>query len=1251
MKILLDLQGAQTESRMRGIGRQAKALAKAMIAQGGHDFHILLNRRLDEGMREVMAEFTDLISPSNIHVFEVPGATAERDRANLWRTFAAEHVREAAIARIAPDVVHVASLFEGFVDDAVTSIGRFDAPYLTAVTLHDLIPLADPARYLADSRVRAHWLRRAQFLKRADLLLAVSDFSAREVDSLLHIPPSRVAVISGGVDKVFTPAEAESGIDADALRRFELNAPYLLHVGAVDPRKNVELIMAAFGRLPEQLRSTHLIAFVGRLFDDEIGRLTIAATREGIPASRLRFCQHVSEADLVAIYRGAASVIFPSMHEGFGLPAVEGMACGAPTLVADATALREIITEPNYRFDPVDPADLAGRLLMILTDEGARSALREWGLRRARDYRWNDVSKRAVTAMTGAVAKRSQSARTTVSFRRKPLLAFFSPLPDTPSGVADYSAQLLRELARFYEIECIVGNGQGQSDAWISANFVLRDVDFFRRNAAAYSRILYSMGNSEYHKEIFDLIAEYPGHVILHDFFLSDLIDWMSNTGHAPYEFMFRELYRSHGLTALAHERREGRLSAVSAYPCNATIFENATGVIVHSEYARAAALALYGESILDRTVVVPHLRGIAVPGDRKAARERLGIGRDDFVVASFGVITERKCSADLVEAWLSSALAAHKDARLVFIGEVAGGEFGKRFKAMVADRSAITVTGYASREQYVDYLTAADVAVQLRRESRGETSGTILDCLAAGLPLIVNDHGPTGELPDGVVVKLPDCFTVADLAVALEADVACPALMTVRAQAGIEHLRQAHHPSAVGDAFYDVIESFSTAEPLVRARTLSRTLGDMVAPVYPDRDDIRRLSRAVGGLAPRIGLRQILYDVTVLAESDAKTGIQRVVRSILLQLILNPPAGFRIEPVRMQDHELRYARAWTAEALDLPSWVFPDDPVDDDAGDIYLSIDWVPDRLPLLEDWLLDFRRAGGRVVIGVHDLLPFDLPQYFPNYMPDVCLKWFKTCLRTADQFLCVSQAVADTVVRFGNALADCHPSRRIDVDFFHNAADLAGSLPTTGRPDYADTLLAELEARPTFLMVGTIEPRKGHKQVLEGFEALWRAGEHVNLAIVGKVGWMMDEFVARASAHPRHGESLFLIHDASDEFLDEIYAASTALIAASYGEGFGLPLIEAARHGTPVIARDIPVFREVAADAAFYFNGMEGAAVADAIREWRALQAHGKAPSGAMAFQTWDQSTQQVLRRIFATEHYGVISGHDHQGKVLS
>jgi glycosyltransferase involved in cell wall biosynthesis len=168
----------------------------------------------------------------------------------------------------------------------------------------------------------------------------------------------------------------------------------------------------------------------------------------------------------------------------------------------------------------------------------------------------------------------------------------------------------------------------------------------------------------------------------------------------------------------------------------------------------------------------------------------------------------------------------------------------------------------------------------------------------------------------------------------------------------------------------------------------------------------------------------------------------------------------------------------------------------------------------------------------------------------------------------------------------------------------------------------------------MVGTLEPRKGYLQAIEAFTQLWENGVDVNLVIVGRAGWQqlppdqqrsIPQLLARLANHPEKGRRLFWLDGPSDEFLELIYSSVNGLLAASEDEGFGLPLIEAAQKGLPILARDIPVFREVATQNACYFTADDPQQLAAAVVRW--VEKGFQPPSTDMAWLTWQQSAANL------------------------
>ncbi len=207
MRILIDMQGAQTESRYRGIGRYTLAFAQAVIRnRGEHEVFLALSGLFPDTIEPIRAAFDDLLPQENIRVWHAPGPVKAEHPANDVRRQTAELIREAFFASLQPDVIHITSLFEGYVDDAVTSIGRFDRTTPVSVSLYDLIPLLNPDQYLTPNpRYATYYQRKIAALKEAKLLLAISDYSRKEGLLALECSSDRIVNVSTAIDEEFQP--------------------------------------------------------------------------------------------------------------------------------------------------------------------------------------------------------------------------------------------------------------------------------------------------------------------------------------------------------------------------------------------------------------------------------------------------------------------------------------------------------------------------------------------------------------------------------------------------------------------------------------------------------------------------------------------------------------------------------------------------------------------------------------------------------------------------------------------------------------------------------------------------------------------------------------------------------------------------------------------------------------------------------------------------------------------------------------
>jgi len=849
MRIVLDLQGCQSASRLRGIGRYSMALAKAIVRNAGdHEVWIVLNELFPDTIEEIRQTFSGLLPQDRIAVFSVPMLTPYQGEHD-WRTRAAILVREYAIGELEPDLVHVSSLFEGYVDHSLTSVKELDSDVLTAVTLYDLIPYLNPDRYLTDAGFKRHYLKKIDALKRADVLLAISEYCGEEASRELGIAGEKITNISSAVSDSFRTIELTDEQRGDLCARYRLTKPFVMTTGIVEPRKNLEGLIVAYSKLPIQVRREHQLFMVCQATESNSAKLRSLAQANGLNADELVLASFVSDHDLVALYNTCRLFVFPSLHEGFGLPALEAMACGAAVIGSNATSIPEVIGRDDALFDPRDIAQMASTMQRALSDEAFWRSLREHAGQRAGLFSWDETGRRALRAFEAAYAKRS------------------SP---RDAAVTD--------------------------DAGVAADV---------KHAGSEARYLH-------------------------------LIDAL------------------------------------------------------------------------------------------------------------------RK---------LNPAMASERD-----------------------------------------YIATADAIAANQRGTRA---------------------------------------------------------------------------------------------------------------------------------------RQLFVDVSVLCEVDAKSGIQRVTRAILRQLLIGPPSGWQVRPVRLDRTVMayRYANHFLRE-LDLGSHVVEqeDDWLDSQQGDAFLGLDLVADCVPPAQQWFERQRRRGIKVYFVVYDLLPVTRPDWFPEVIAQCFPLWLQTIATVSDGLIGISRSVADDIKVWLDA-AKVERKRDLKLGYFHLGADIESSQPSRGLADDTPQVLAALQARPTILMVGTVEPRKGHVQAFAAFEKLWADGIDVNLAIVGKAGWRLNGFDDTLKRHPERSKRFFWLEGVTDEYLEKVYEVASCLLIASKGEGFGLPLIEAAQKGVPVIARDIPVFREVAGDYAFYFDGDDADTLARALRNWLDLHADGRAPSSVgMPWLTWQQSAEQIKNVIF-------------------
>ena len=934
MRIVIDLQACQGSSTNRGIGRYSMALLQGMLRQAGtHELHVAVNHHFPDSVDNLRRQLGGLMPPERIGGYTLPAQIWEHQPLNSWRTRAAERLREHHLAGLKPDLVHVSSLFEGLGEDACTSVLHGDGRFDSAVTLYDLIPLMRKETYLTDPNVANWYYRKLQSLKNAELLLAISGHARDEAMDALQLPGEQVVNISSAVDDIFVPRAMTAQAELALRQRLGLARPYIMYTGGIDFRKNIEGLIEAYAMLPAPLRRQYQLAVVCSIRPEDKLRLLALAAKFDVPAGDVVLTGFVSDDDLVSLYNLTALFVFPSLQEGFGLPALEAMSCGVPAIGSNNSSIPEVIGRADALFDPTRVADIAAKMQEVLDTPGLADDLRAHGLRQAKLFSWDASAKTALAAFEQVHERRRQRGGVAVAVAgaRRPRLAYVSPLPPERTGVADQSVELLPELARYYDIDVIV-NQPDVKERWVEANFTVRDCDWFDANAGRYDRVLYHFGNSGFHAHMFGLLARHPGVVVLHDFYLSGAAHYLASLdrGADAYATM---LYRSHGYAALRHEQAEGREASYYRYPCNKSVLDHAAGIIVHSRYSQQLAEHWYGAGAAAEWRYIPLLRASPGPLDRAGARAALGLADDDFLVCSFGLIAVTKCNEKILEAWINSSLAGDRRCRLVFVGENHVGPFGNALAARMAGCDNAKITGFVSQALFRTYLAAADCAVQLRSRSRGETSLTILDSLAYRLPTIINAHGSAAEIPEHVVVKLPDEFDDAELSAAIVRLRDEPESARRLVGNAVQYMRQIHHPAAVGAAYRDAIEAFARDSDSARYRRLLAGLGQIDAAAGPSEQDWVQVAASLAANAPPRGLPQLLVDIGDAGEAPAP-------RARLARLLAEAPPGHRVEPVRRDGALYRYARQYTLALIGRDDLAMDDAVAEIGPGDVLLVLD-----------------------------------------------------------------------------------------------------------------------------------------------------------------------------------------------------------------------------------------------------------------------------------------------------------------------
>ena len=336
-------------------------------------------------------------------------------------------------------------------------------------------------------------------------------------------------------------------------------------------------------------------------------------------------------------------------------------------------------------------------------------------------------------------------------------LAYFSPLPPSKSGIADYSDELLPKLSESADITVFV-DGEAAARSYSSnGRYEVRPAsDFENLNSVSpFDLNIYHQGNNPHHEYIYDRALKTPSLLVLHEHCLHHLIA-VKTLGRHDDESYWDEMFFAYGRSGAAMAEMRARDCGGDfqqfVYPLNRRIVGSSRGLIVHNQYAASQIEYLDAPGFnVPPIEIIPHHLSPKVyqldNWDKAECRRELGIPENAWVVASFGFVTLSKRIPTLLSAF-KQLLTILPHGLCYIVGEDHWKWSAAPLIQELGLKDKVKITGYTSEEKFFKYLKAVDVIVNLRYPTAGETSGTLIRSLGAGKPVIVSDHGQFGEIP-----------------------------------------------------------------------------------------------------------------------------------------------------------------------------------------------------------------------------------------------------------------------------------------------------------------------------------------------------------------------------------------------------------------------------------------------------------------------------------------------------------------------
>ncbi len=741
MNIAIDIQAIATPSRIRGMGVYSLNLIREIFAQDKENQYFLFNC-----YDECVFEKEKL--PSNVYYcsfysgednYLLAHKTAWDNGYNeIWKSVIKTFIKKNKI-----DTFLISSAF----DELMCYCTEWFEGVNLVVIMYDLIPYIFSKEYLSEPALKKWYMHTIEFIKHADLLLAISDSVKDDLVQHLNIPENKIQTIYSGIGSDFCKKEITEKQKKDFLNRYGIRQKFIVFPGGADFRKNVPGTLRAYAKLPEALKKKYLFVVTG-ITSEEYKKMLLEISKEENIENRILVCNHVPIDDLVTFYNLADLLVFTSQYEGFGLPVAEAFKCGTPVLTSRNSSLGEIAKDAALLVDPFDIDDITNGMIAALTQTDHSRFIGEIK-RKLALYQWKNVAAKALEAVRTLPLKETKK---TIANKK---IAFFTPLNPINSGISDYSEDIIKELSRHCDIDVFIDDGY-ESSAVFPPNVAVYNHQSFLQKANTYAEVVYQMGNSPYHLYMFPYMKKHAGIAVVHDVNYHIALYSCVKSGQLSVDdfrqYMQLEL---ENIDEYVNAVFENRVTPEMLYSIEANRFiaDPAKKIIVHSDYAKNRLLKknigypikkidIYAE-ILDRQ-------------NKKSLREKYGIPEDELVLASFGHATKAKRIIQVLKAFAHLEIQDEKIKYYIvgFLHEDIKEEAMQIIRENgLADK--VVIKGFVGLEEFVDFIQISDICVNLRYPYHGETSASFMRLLGAGKPVIVTDIGAFSEVYDDCCIKI----------------------------------------------------------------------------------------------------------------------------------------------------------------------------------------------------------------------------------------------------------------------------------------------------------------------------------------------------------------------------------------------------------------------------------------------------------------------------------------------------------------